>query len=451
METGKRGFNLLITLLLVASWMGCSSDKQLTGPPGSAQVSLNIQFAPSVAKQSFGYKIDNATQIIQEVTVSVLEAGSNAAVIKEQQLEINSTPQGRFAEGELSIPVREDGLSFNIVVFAGDPDNLLFFTGTANVTLESGETRDQPVNIFLQPATSIASGGTVNASSTFPQQGFGPTSAIDLNFGTSWFSGGPSVDGNSSTFTWTARQQEFLGTIGIFNNERHNNPAFQTGFGFRTVTFQVYDGPDGSGIMLYEETVDYPQTFPVVRVSPFVSGRSIRLRLNEHEDPSCGGFSELLVVTLDLSAGETPLSAPTISNIQSSLVEINSTTCGFQDPPGSLFEFTLDYTDPDGDVTDSTKINYSFTFSPSDTSGSSTFPPVLIAGGGGNGTITFNLCVVFGSDTSLDQSISITDASGEMSNALPITIDKPSGGNSPPGGNTSRRGFEKIAFPDKRF
>ncbi len=104
MKTGKRGFNLLITLLLLATWMGCSSDKRLTGPAGSAQVSLNIHFAQSVAKQNFGYKIDNATQIIREVTVSVLDASSNAVVIKEQQLEINSTPQGRFAEGELSIP-----------------------------------------------------------------------------------------------------------------------------------------------------------------------------------------------------------------------------------------------------------------------------------------------------------------------------------------------------------
>ncbi len=280
--------------------MGCSSDKRLTGPAGSAQVSLNIQFAQSVAKQTFGYKTDNATQIIREVTVSVLDDSNNAVVIKEQQLEINSTPQGRFAEGELSIPVRDESQPFIIVVFASDPDNLFFFVGTANVTLESGETREQPVDIILQPAVSIASGGTVNASSTFPQQGFGPTSAIDINFGTSWFSGGPSVDGNSSTFTWTARQQEFLGTVGIFNNQFHNTELYRTGFGFQTVTFQVYDGPDGSGTMLYEETVDYPQAFPVVRVSPFVSGRSIRLLLNEHEDPSCGGFSELLVVALDL-------------------------------------------------------------------------------------------------------------------------------------------------------
>ena len=81
----------------------------------------------------------------------------------------------------------------------------------------------------------------------------------------------------------------------------HNIPNFQTGFGFQTVTFQVYDS---LGLMVYEETVDYPKTLPVVRVSPFVSGRSIRLLLNEHENPDCGGFSELLVVALDLSTGE---------------------------------------------------------------------------------------------------------------------------------------------------
>ena len=299
MKTGKRGFNLLITLLLVATWMGCSSDKQLTGPAESAQVSLNIQFAQSVAKQNFGHNIDNATQIIREVTVSVLDASSNAVVIKEQQLEINSTPQGRFAEGELSIPVRDESQPFVIVVLASDPDNLFFFVGTANVTLQSGETREKPVDIFLQPATSIASAGTVtDVSSTFSGPGSSERgNAIDLNFSTSWFSDGPSVDGSTSTFTWTAGQQVFLGTIGIFNNEQH--PTFP-GFGFETVTFQVFDGPNASGTPLYTETVPYPETFPVVRVSPFVSGRSIKLLLNEHKDPRSGGFSELLVVALDL-------------------------------------------------------------------------------------------------------------------------------------------------------
>ncbi|MCH7679343.1 hypothetical protein IID10_08250 [candidate division KSB1 bacterium] len=323
MKTGKRGFNLLITLLLVATWMGCSSDKQLTGPAGSAQVSLNIQFAPSAAKQNFSHNINNAIQRIQEVTVSVLEAGSNAVVIKEQQLEINSTDQGRFAEGELSIPVRDESQPFIIVVFASDPDNLLFFVGTANVTLESGETREQPVDIFLQPAISIGSAGKVSVSSTFPQQGFGATNAIDLKFNTSWFSAGASADGNFSTFTWTAPQNLFLGTTGIFNNMLNSNSNFQTGFGFQTVTFQVYDS---LGLMVYEETVDYPKTLPVVRVSPFVSGRSIRLLLNEHENPDCGGFSELLVVALDLSTGESvkTLQAIDLSPLNPTIVLLKS-------------------------------------------------------------------------------------------------------------------------------
>ena len=81
MKTGKRGFNLLITLLLVATWMSCSSDKRLIGPSGSAQVSLNIQFAQSVAKQDFGHNINNAIRIVQEVTVSVLDSSSKAVVI----------------------------------------------------------------------------------------------------------------------------------------------------------------------------------------------------------------------------------------------------------------------------------------------------------------------------------------------------------------------------------
>ena len=541
MKTGRRGFNLLITLLLVATWMGCSSDKQLIGPVGSAQVRLNIQFAQSVAKQNFGRKINNATQIIQEVTVSVLEAGSNAVVIKEQQLKINSTPQGRFAEGELSIPVREESQLFTIVVLAGD-DDLSFFAGTANVTLEPGATSEEPVTIFLQPATSIASAGTVNVSSTFPLQGFGAANAIDLQFNTSWFSGGASADGNTSTFTWTSPQNVFLVTVVIFNNMLHNNPIYQSGFGFQTVTFQVYDGPDASGMMIYEETVDYPKTFPVVRVSPFGLGRSIRLLLNDHEDPSCGGFSELLVVAIDLSAGEpvralqsidvsppnptidvgqtvqfqatgrysdastsditndvtwgindqnvasitsaglatgaglgnatisatqggingqtrltvssVQLSAPTISNMQTTLLGLNdSTACS---NGGSLLEISFGYTDPDGDVTDNaggTAIDNSAVFEPGGSITGGTITSFTHSGNGFSGSISFLRCIVFGStSTSIRRTISLIDAGGQMSNELTSTFDKPEGANSPPGGNiTKRRAFEGLALPDKKF
>ena len=615
MKTGKRGFYFLITLLLVATWMGCGLDKQLTGPAGSAQVSLNIQFAQSVAKQNFGHNIDNATRIIREVTVSVLEAGSNAVVIKEQRLDIVLIDGNRFAEGELSIPVRDESQPFIIVVFASDPDNLFFFVGTANVTLESGETHEQ-VDIILQLATSIASGGTVNASSTFPQQGFEPTSAIDLNPGTSWFSGGASVDGSSSTFTWTARQQVFLGTIGIFNNERHTNTIYQTRFGFRTVTFQVYDGPDASGTMLYEETVDYPKTFPVVRVAPFVSGRSIRLLLNEHENPDCGGFSELLVVAFDLSTGEpvktllaidlsplnptidvgktaqfqatgrysdastsditnevtwgisdttvatinsaglatgagpgtatigatqgaisgeatltvnapqlqsiaispqnpttevgqtqpftatgtfsdnstsditnqvtwasndqnvatinsaglatgvgpgtatisatqgaisdqttltvnaVQLSGATLSNLQVPLVQLNdATNCTLADQRvASLFNIVFNYTDPDGDVTTGTTALVTFTFSPSNTTGSFRVTSPGITGDGAQGTITLGICLVFSDDTSVRVTVSITDAGNRVSNATSVAIQKPEGANSPPGRQHFRKG-----------
>ena len=92
----------------------------------------------------------------------------------------------------------------------------------------------------------------------------------------------------------------FIGTTGIINNSFHFNPSFQTGFGFAQVTFQVFSGPNGTGEIVFEQGVAYPTILPVVRVAPLIQGRSIRLLLDGHEDPNCGGFSELLVVALDL-------------------------------------------------------------------------------------------------------------------------------------------------------
>ncbi|MFQ5639011.1 MAG: Ig-like domain-containing protein [bacterium] len=598
----KQNVHLIIALLLLFAWIGCDSDQRLVNPSEDAKVTLNIIFPQSASKASSEAGL-HARSAIDQVTVSLVDVASRVAVIKEQRLRIVQTPQGRFAEGELSVPVSAGRQAFSIVVFANDSQNLRFFVGLATVSIEAGEVREEPVDISLQPAISIAGAGAVTASSIF-QEGFEPGSAIDLDFGTSWFSAGPSADGNTSTFTWTSSQDVFIGTTGIFNNAFHDNPNFRTGFGFQGVTFQVFSGPDATGTMVFEEIADYPKTFPVVRVSPFVAGRSIRLLLNDHEDPSCGGFSELLIVGLDLSGGgpirtlltiainptnptidvgqttqfnangtfsdgssnnitslvtwassnpsvasitasglatglasgtttisatqgnvsnlttltvtttlesiavaptdatidvgqsaqfkatgtntdgsttdltnqvtwassnpsvatitatgiatglapgtttisaaqgglsdETSLtvnaaqlSGATISNFQAPLVQLNdSTNCDvFNGPIGSLFDFSFDYTDPDGDVTEGTVVNYSFVFSPSGQANSAEFTSAQITGDGFDGTMRLGLCVVYSDQTSIQHTVSITDAGGETSNSLSLDVAKPEGAN----------------------
>ena len=69
--------------------------------------------------------------------------------------------------------------------------------------------------------------------------------------------------------------------------------SFRTGFGFVGATVQVLDA---LGEVVFEQQVDLPGTpDPDISVEPNVFGRTVRLLFEGHEDPTCGGFGELVV------------------------------------------------------------------------------------------------------------------------------------------------------------
>jgi hypothetical protein len=54
---------------------------------------------------------------------------------------------------------------------------------------------------------------------------------------------------------------------------------------------------DAQERVVFSRTVPLPgQTDPDITVSPNVVGRTVLLTFNGHDDPACGGFSELIVV-----------------------------------------------------------------------------------------------------------------------------------------------------------
>lgn len=137
------------------------------------------------------------------------------------------------------------------------------------------------------PAVDLTGTGSVSASSTFNAD-FVASLAVDGSRGSSWFSAG----GGGASLTWSGRQRVFIETVDILSNASHQTVDFRTGFGFESVTVSVSDG----GVTVFSETYGLPGTpDPDVRASPGVVGDTILLEFSGGEDPTCGGFSELVV------------------------------------------------------------------------------------------------------------------------------------------------------------
>jgi hypothetical protein len=81
-----------------------------------------------------------------------------------------------------------------------------------------------------------------------------------------------------------------IGRIEILNNSQH--PDFPRGFGFGSVTIEVVNQ---SGVIVHTETILLPGDDPDVVVNPNVPGHAVHLVFESHDNPDCGGISELRV------------------------------------------------------------------------------------------------------------------------------------------------------------
>jgi hypothetical protein len=141
----------------------------------------------------------------------------------------------------------------------------------------------------------VATEGVAQASSTYNRNEYPAGLSVDGDATTSWFSAGPANDG-TSTYTWTGRQEDFIASLTILNNELHERTDFRTGFGFGRVRIEVFSGGAPAGTPVFRQDVDLSGSpDPNVTVNPSVRGSRVVLTFTGHEDPSCGGFSELQV------------------------------------------------------------------------------------------------------------------------------------------------------------
>jgi len=187
--------------------------------------------------------------------------------------------------------------SFCDVACAGtDPDCVLCIADEQAVCVTACDPPDPDCTI----EANITAEGGVSSSSTFgDDNGFLATNAVDGSTATNWFSdgrGGGGPDSDSEVFTWT---------FGAFRNTSisrvETDPeTFEGGgeFGFATVQVLVQDIAGGtvfdSGFLAMSGAfVDLNVAMP-----EGTEGRSIILTLVNHQDSSCGGFSEFRVFGL---------------------------------------------------------------------------------------------------------------------------------------------------------
>jgi hypothetical protein len=158
------------------------------------------------------------------------------------------------------------------------------------------ETEPPPETEAAPPQTSdITALGGVSVSSEYPSGEYPASLAVDGSTGTSWFSGGSNTDGSASTFTWTTTSGApvFIETLNIVSNAGNDDSAVREGFGFDQVEIKVLNGD----VVAYSETIQLGGTpDPDVVVSPNAVGTTVLLTFSGHEDPTCGGFAELVVV-----------------------------------------------------------------------------------------------------------------------------------------------------------
>lgn len=117
--------------------------------------------------------------------------------------------------------------------------------------------------------------------------------------------------------------------------------------------------------------------------------------------------------------------APTISNLATTLVSVNS--CSSGGTTGNTFRITFSFVDPAGDSFSGSVLE-TFLFQPSGVSGNLSFPVPSSSVTVANGTMTLGACVVFASSASLNLSVALQNNSGQTSNSLSVTVPKPAGG-----------------------
>ena len=136
-----------------------------------------------------------------------------------------------------------------------------------------------------------------------------------------------------------------------------------------------------------------------------------------------------------LTIADNDLVPPTISNISVALIQLNDAArCTLSQPPASSFQISFDYADANGNGPTSISgagFNISWVFRPqSDTGGFTNYTFMSsLTGDGFTGRAITTQCYRFGTNTSVDVTMTIVDQGGLRSGGVTTNILRPNGSN----------------------
>lgn len=258
----------------------------VVGHDGAVLQSLDVEVP--------GERIRNVANIpAAEAAEIQVQTGSDIRLFgRTEAAQENSSLSYTVMQLETAQPIDRPGWSdAGVAIPEEEPAGPIAQPPTESPTTETPSTESTPVEPPRPEEQDITSEGSVNANTTFA--GFPASMAVDGDVGTSWFSSGPGQ--GDSIFTWSGPAVE-IERIEVTGNGSHSNPDFRTNYGFASMTVEVLSG----GQVVFSQVVSMAGTPD--RPGPVdvggISGDQVRLILSGHEDPSCGGFSELRVIAL---------------------------------------------------------------------------------------------------------------------------------------------------------
>jgi len=143
-----------------------------------------------------------------------------------------------------------------------------------------------------------------------------------------------------------------------------------------------------------------------------------------------GLVASLSVAGCDGSPVEPRDSRPQLSDFTYTVVALNLPQCPNGLANGTQFRWTIEFSDPDGDVVAPVLMEWSTSFNPSGTTKSALLiiPGAAITGEGGlSGSISQTQCLRFVEQESVDITLSIYDQVGNQSNPRTLRIERPEG------------------------
>jgi hypothetical protein len=143
-----------------------------------------------------------------------------------------------------------------------------------------------------------------------------------------------------------------------------------------------------------------------------------------------GLATSLSVAGCDGSPAEPRDPRPQLSNFSYAVLALNLPECPSGLANGTQFRWTIEFSDPDGDVVPPVLMEWRTSFNPSGTTKSALLliPSGAVTGDDGlSGSITQTQCLRFVEQESVDITLSIYDQVGNQSNPRTLRIERPEG------------------------